>query len=1296
MSKIHYIVFIIALTNFALVQEKTNYQNFENLALIDEIKKMDLSLQNPIKVLIDTQMILRSLESTIFNINKQFSVNSPVQDKTNEMKFLSKRLRFLQEKENLCLESISTHKKYSEQLDEVQQRGKVVLKIRDQIDILLIEINLRLTVKSIKQEDVSEILKKYSVNGSKKIKAQNRKNLNDWQTKKKQANEKIKELENIYIVTKKKIKIIQDEIVLRSKKQEYIFKRQEIKDEFTEKENDILLALLSTSILELPKKERVIEEKSLRFSSQKEQLNELSKGLVVPHIDKIKLKSKIPSGIEAEKKWKFAKQLLEHKKNKSNKSKQKLTLLTRMLPAIEYLIVSSEEYREALVKVDVLIEVLFQKEIDLSLIEKQSYKLEINKQDLLNISYKKTKIELLEKKDLIEKLENDISLIIEKEKLIIVNLKTLYDKEIKWEKWVVEAEKLNDAQLKLELIKNLKKVANIKKQSEESQKTFIKIQNKILQKKIILSNIQSPFILRAQELLQNLYQLASTSVNVIAKEKKYEHSLGLERNLSNNNRVNYINKLVFLLQPNKIDKLNSLAKFGKQVDFFSSIITILKIRQKEEQELHKLLRQGLLEKNNIILLEKIISKNLRKSYGVALEFEIRFGKKQIKLLPKETAQAPSRSDLLSIDEKINLLDEEVKKIQRSLNEYSTAIKNTKIFSLFLEMRISKILEKLEYLRKMKKGEDNFESQKKTDTEQYRFEQKVYEKKIADSKWWENILAFFTSSEAEQHQKLLDAYYKDFVTLEQKIQNLNKRIIINKSLIEVANEEKDILENYKIEDFEIKMKRALAKIEAKIKPESQHKNIVNFSPDIILSKNLLANELIKYIPRATDEVFRLWVNILADKAWKKSISNELSKLGIETEIANYIEEIGRVESKKRQIQPEINSLIGYSRNTLQKLETIKKPENEERYLNGEINYTRNLRIKSLMHSALISILNIFLIPFIAFLLIRFMNNVGKKLIATAVGATYKRNKIREQRISTLAGILKTISISLIVIISGIYMLKQFRIDITPIIASAGILGLALAFGAQTLVRDYFSGFFILLENQYTTGDLVEIGGVVGYIYRVTLRLTVVQATDGTMHFFPNGTISHVSNKSKDSRAVIKIGVGYGESVDKILDILKEVAEDMKQDSNVGKMVLDEYEVSGLNSFDNSSITYRMWMKTTPGDQWEVKRATQRRIKIYFDKYGVEIPFPQRVVYNIQAPSKENMKEKEELIKNRFDESKKQLMPIETIQEIQTRRIARKEKMQIISEDEVEDVIEKIVVEDIAKKKARKRNKKKKKW
>ena len=657
---------------------------------------------------------------------------------------------------------------------------------------------------------------------------------------------------------------------------------------------------------------------------------------------------------------------------------------------------------------------------------------------------------------------------------------------------------------------------------------------------------------------------------------------------------------------------------------------------------------------------------------------------------------------MPLEEKIETIKQNVKEVEKNRDVCREEVKNTNTFIAFLDTRISKILQKLEYLRKRKKMEEKFDSQELTDTEKQQFEQKIYEEKLANQHWWESILSFFSSVEAEKHQKLLDAYYKDFVTLKQKIQNLNKRINLNNSLIKIAGEEQDVLRRYREKNVEEGIQIALAKIEAKMKPASLHKDIAKNFPNLELPASLTGKELNEYAPKAASEVFRLWVTLLANKAWKRSIENDLSKLGIETEIARYIENIGQIESQKRQIQPEIDDLMGHSVADFHKLNEIEKPKDKDRFLRGEIQHTRNLKIKALMNSAFISILNLILIPVIAFFLIRFMNKAGENLIAKAVGVTYKRRRVREQRISTLTGILKTISISVIVIIAGIYMLKQFRIDITPIIASAGILGLALAFGAQTLVRDYFSGFFILLENQYATGDLVEIAGIVGYVYRVTLRLTVVQAIDGTMHFFPNGTVSHVSNKSKDSRAVINVGVSYGENVDNILEILKEVAEDMKQDPKVGKMVLDEYEISGLNSFDDSAITYRMWIKTTPGDQWTVKRATQRRIKIYFDKYGVEIPFPQRVLHSVTARQPQEAEQSKTEAEERFLQEKEKLVPMNKVKEVQSKRMAIKENLEITSEEEAkkaEEVIDQIVDSDssdnIEEKKKRKKRKKKKK-
>jgi small-conductance mechanosensitive channel len=228
-------------------------------------------------------------------------------------------------------------------------------------------------------------------------------------------------------------------------------------------------------------------------------------------------------------------------------------------------------------------------------------------------------------------------------------------------------------------------------------------------------------------------------------------------------------------------------------------------------------------------------------------------------------------------------------------------------------------------------------------------------------------------------------------------------------------------------------------------------------------------------------------------------------------------------------------------------------------------------------------------------------------------------LQEKRAATLSSLLRQITGILIGFIALMMLLREFRIDIAPIIAGAGIIGLAVGFGAQSLVKDVISGFFILLENQFDVGDVIAGAGVSGAVERIGLRFTQLRDLEGRVHFIPNGEFRVVSNLTRGwSRAVIDIGVAYNEDVDRVQNVLKEVAEELRADPGFQHLILEPLEVLGVETFGDSAVTVRLLFKTLPGKQWPVAREFRKRVKHRFDEVGIEIPFPQRVVHTL-APA-----------------------------------------------------------------------------
>lgn len=227
--------------------------------------------------------------------------------------------------------------------------------------------------------------------------------------------------------------------------------------------------------------------------------------------------------------------------------------------------------------------------------------------------------------------------------------------------------------------------------------------------------------------------------------------------------------------------------------------------------------------------------------------------------------------------------------------------------------------------------------------------------------------------------------------------------------------------------------------------------------------------------------------------------------------------------------------------------------------------------------------------------------------------------REQRAITLAGIFKGVSKIVIVLVAGITILSILGINTAPLIAGAGVAGLAISFGAQNLIRDFISGFFILLENQYRVGDVIRAAGVSGQVEDMNLRITVLRDLEGVAHFIPNGEIKVVSNLAKEwSRAVVNVGVAYKEDLDRVVSVLNKVGQELSRDPAFGLGILEPPQVLGVENFGDSQVTLRIITKTRPLKQWDTARELRRRIKAAFDSEGIEMPYPHRIVYSRQSP------------------------------------------------------------------------------
>jgi moderate conductance mechanosensitive channel len=221
--------------------------------------------------------------------------------------------------------------------------------------------------------------------------------------------------------------------------------------------------------------------------------------------------------------------------------------------------------------------------------------------------------------------------------------------------------------------------------------------------------------------------------------------------------------------------------------------------------------------------------------------------------------------------------------------------------------------------------------------------------------------------------------------------------------------------------------------------------------------------------------------------------------------------------------------------------------------------------------------------------------------------------RAKRANTLGAVIQNAATALIAAIAVLTILRELQVDIAPILTGAGIMGLAIGFGAQTLVRDIISGFFLILEDQVRVGDVAAINGTGGLVEAINLRTIVLRDAEGIVHVFPNGGITTLSNRTKDfSFYVIDLGISYDEDPDRVAAVLRETAAELQADPAFGPSILAPLEIQGVDAFADSAVMMKMRIKTVPLKQWQVGREFRRRIKKAFDRHKIEIPFPQRVV------------------------------------------------------------------------------------
>jgi moderate conductance mechanosensitive channel len=230
-------------------------------------------------------------------------------------------------------------------------------------------------------------------------------------------------------------------------------------------------------------------------------------------------------------------------------------------------------------------------------------------------------------------------------------------------------------------------------------------------------------------------------------------------------------------------------------------------------------------------------------------------------------------------------------------------------------------------------------------------------------------------------------------------------------------------------------------------------------------------------------------------------------------------------------------------------------------------------------------------------------------------------VRVQQLRTVTSVLTSVGVFIICFIAALEVLSLLGLNLGPMLASAGIAGLAIGFGAQTLVHDFINGFFILLENQYDIGDTIRIAGVKGTVERMSLRNTILRDDDGTVHIVPNSSVQIVSNTTRDwAQLAMRVTVAYGEPSDRVVALLKQIGQDIRNDERFATDIVSDIDVPGIDRVGNGEAEYLMLVKTRPNKQFAVSRELRRRIKECFEKNNIQAAGPGRIYVMDTAAAK----------------------------------------------------------------------------
>ncbi|MDF1665392.1 MAG: mechanosensitive ion channel [Planctomycetota bacterium] len=626
---------------------------------------------------------------------------------------------------------------------------------------------------------------------------------------------------------------------------------------------------------------------------------------------------------------------------------------------------------------------------------------------------------------------------------------------------------------------------------------------------------------------------------------------------------------------------------------------------------------------------------LRRVYGCNEEIQIRLALGMIKNseIKQQVSESDIRKKLSKTDADLVKKREEIESIEAAARVEQSAL-NRWSKQLTEPERLLPVLSKLLKLyinRKRALSETKLNYANLNEFEQKALQDSARDLLENETVWDERALTFFSTDRVEDFTSRILVLYREVTNSRRKLKKFEEARRLTETMIGTLSREEEAIRNV-LPDFQKSLARfkreeevAYARAVASVDPSKASELVAAMKNkyDVLISPIQASKD---DLAQLTDEVFELRLLRQAYEDLIDRFDKRVSRLGSKSAAGDYKDDLVQYQRDSREILEDSTRIMGGPESSL----------TGEGGAQGEIDQLRGRRYNLCVSLLSKRAFSLVLIPLIAWFVLAVSRRLAARMIqhfeVSGTDGLQVENRDREQRRQTLIAVFGTAWKAVVVVVTIIYLLKQLGVDVTPIVASAGVVGLAVAFGAQNLVQDFLSGFFILLENQYKIGDFVTMGDKSGYVEEITLRMTVLRGKDGDRHFIPNGEVKSVTNQTQIwSGFNLDIGVSYDENPDKVIQTLRQTCKAMHSDSIWARAFYSEPTVCGIEGFGDSSVDFRILLKTRPGKQWDVARELRRRIKHAFDAEDIEIPFPQRVVH--QASSSANAKvEVEEIFKN----------------------------------------------------------------